>query len=389
MVTVIIAAAGQGKRMGGEGNKVFLPLAGKSILAHTIARFAVCSLVDEMIIVAASGEEAAVSKIARLEARNVPFKVVSGGVERQDSINNALLASSPAAKIILVHDGARPLVSDECIAAVIEGAHSFRAAVTAVPVKDTIKLASEELTVTETPERNRLWAVHTPQGFEASLLRRAYEDAARAGARGTDDASLVERLGVAVKLVAGSYENIKVTTPEDLRLAEALLKKREEKMMRVGMGYDVHCLVEGRKLILGGEEIPYEKGLDGHSDADVLLHAVKDALLGAAALGDIGRHFPDTDQAYKGASSMKLLARVGEILVENGYRVGNIDATIIAQRPKLAPYIPAMNKNIATVLGLPLSAVNVKATTTEGLGFAGKGEGIAANAVAVIFTLAD
>ncbi len=389
MVTVIIAAAGQGKRMGAEGNKVFLPLAGKSILAHTIARFAACELIDEMVIVAARGEEDEVSEIARRESPKVPCKIVSGGLERQDSINNALAASSAAAQIILVHDGARPLVSSECIEAVIRGARDFRAAVTAVPVKDTIKLAGEDLTVVKTPERSRLWAVHTPQGFEASLLRLAYQEAVKEGVRATDDASLVERMGVAVKLVGGSYENIKVTTPEDLRLAEALLKKKEEKLMRVGMGYDVHCLVEGRKLILGGEEIPYEKGLDGHSDADVLLHAVKDALLGAAALGDIGRHFPDTDQTYKGASSLKLLARVGEILAENGYRIGNIDATIIAQRPKLASYIPAMNRNIATVLSLPLSAVNVKATTTEGLGFAGKGEGIAANAVALIFASAD
>ncbi|WP_428845493.1 2-C-methyl-D-erythritol 2,4-cyclodiphosphate synthase [Azotosporobacter soli] len=154
--------------------------------------------------------------------------------------------------------------------------------------------------------------------------------------------------------------------------------------MRIGMGYDVHRLVVGRKLILGGEEIPYEKGLDGHSDADVLLHAIKDALLGAAGLGDIGRHFPDTDMQYKGASSLKLLARVGEILQENGYRVNNIDATVIAQKPKLANYIPAMNRNIARVLQIPPEAVNVKATTTEGLGFAGTGEGMAAQAIASI-----
>ncbi|WP_232199138.1 2-C-methyl-D-erythritol 2,4-cyclodiphosphate synthase [Thermosinus carboxydivorans] len=154
--------------------------------------------------------------------------------------------------------------------------------------------------------------------------------------------------------------------------------------MRVGIGYDVHRLVVGRKLILGGVEIPYEYGLEGHSDADVLLHAIKDALLGAAALGDIGRHFPDTDPRYKGASSLKLLARVKEILAENGYETGNVDATVIAQKPKLAPYIAQMNANIARVLGIDVDRVNVKATTTEGLGFAGRGEGIAAQAVATV-----
>lgn len=380
MVTVIIAAAGQGKRMGGEKNKILLPLEGESIIARTIRQIAACPEVDEIVLVAAAGEEEQLAAIAAKAGGKRPCKVVAGGKERQDSIANALAATNKDAEVILVHDGARPLVTPECVSEIIAAARKYQAAVTAVPVKDTIKSADEQAMVTATPERSTLWAVHTPQGFAADLLRAAYDKAGREKILATDDAALVELLGVKVKLVRGSYQNIKVTTPEDLAVASALLAK-EEKKMRVGMGYDVHRLVVGRKLILGGEEIPFEKGLDGHSDADVLLHAIKDAMLGAAALGDIGRHFPDTDDAYKGASSLKLLHRVGEILSEHGYAVNNIDATIIAQRPKLATFIPAMNRNIADTLGIEIDAVNVKATTTEGLGFAGTGEGIAAQAI--------
>jgi 2-C-methyl-D-erythritol 4-phosphate cytidylyltransferase/2-C-methyl-D-erythritol 2,4-cyclodiphosphate synthase len=228
--------------------------------------------------------------------------------------------------------------------------------------------------------------VQTPQAFDRELLVTAYNQAMKDGYLGTDDAALVERLGIKVKFVPGNYQNIKITTPEDLQFAETVLGRRQEakNMIRAGIGYDVHCLVPERKLILGGVEIPYSFGLEGHSDADVLLHAIKDALLGAAALGDIGRHFPDTDGRYKGISSLKLLIKVREILSKNGYIVNNIDATIVAQKPKLAPYIAQMNANIAAALGVDGRKINVKATTTEGLGFTGQGQGIAAYATATI-----
>ena len=196
----------------------------------------------------------------------------------------------------------------------------------------------------------------------------------------TDDCSLFELTGRPVQLTQGDYANLKITTREDLPRAE----QKEGNDMRIGHGYDVHRLVEGRKLILGGVEIPYEKGLLGHSDADVLLHAVMDAVLGAAALGDIGQHFPDNDPAYKGADSLALTREVARIIAEHGYKVGNIDATILCQRPKLAPHIPAMRRNIADAFGLPVDAVSVKATTEEHLGFTGEGLGIAAHAVALI-----
>ncbi|MBP2628308.1 MAG: 2-C-methyl-D-erythritol 4-phosphate cytidylyltransferase [Firmicutes bacterium] len=394
MVTAIVLAAGQGKRMNSSLNKVFMLLADQPILLHSVLTFSACPEVDNLVVVAAHDEVIHVENMLNSLTGIKPWQVVLGGSERQYSIANALKILSQTTDIVLVHDGARPLVNTQCINNVIQAATVHQAAVVAVPVKDTIKTVNDSGTVTGTPERHTLWSIQTPQGFNANILRQAYEQAAQDGYLGTDDASLVERIGARVKIVDGSYENIKVTTPEDLIIAEALMKGRinalynkeceAKNMVRFGMGYDVHKLVEGRKLILGGVEIPYVYGLDGHSDADVLLHGIKDALLGAAALGDIGKHFPDTDMSYKGVSSIILLERVREIIAEHGYIVNNIDATIVAERPKLAPYIPEMNQRIAIALQVEVGQVNVKATTTEGLGFAGKGTGIAAYAVASI-----
>lgn len=386
MVCVIIAAAGQGKRMGSSVNKVFLPLAGKSVLAHSVVAASAVRGVTHIIVTAAPEETATVFRLLAELALPVSWQVVAGGSERQYSIANALNVVPDNATMIIVHDGARPLAQTALFDQAVAAARQHQAAIAAVSVKDTIKAADDNGLVTGTPDRRTLWAVQTPQAFDAKVLKNAYQQAAQDGYLGTDDAALVERLGIAVKLVPGSYENLKITTPEDLRLAEVLLAKEQEvkTMIRSGIGYDVHRLVPERKLILGGVEIPYTLGLDGHSDADVLLHAIKDALLGAAGLGDIGRHFPDTDGRYKGISSLKLLVEVGAILNRHGYCVNNIDATIVAQKPKLAPYIAQMNQNIAEALQLTVGQVNVKATTTEGLGFAGQGQGMAAYATASI-----
>ncbi|MEL7634753.1 MAG: 2-C-methyl-D-erythritol 4-phosphate cytidylyltransferase [Sporomusa sphaeroides] len=386
MVCVIIAAAGQGKRMGSSVNKVFLPLAGKSVLAYSVLAASAARGVTHIVVTAAPEATATVSRLLAELALPVSWQVVAGGSERQYSIANALSVVPDNTAMIIVHDGARPLAQTALFDQAVAAARQHQAAIAAVPVKDTIKAADDAGLVTGTPDRRTLWAVQTPQAFSAKVLRSAYQQAAQDGYLGTDDAALVERLGIAVKLVPGSYENLKITTPEDLRLAEVLLAKEQEvkTMIRSGIGYDVHRLVPERKLILGGVEIPYTLGLDGHSDADVLLHAIKDALLGAAGLGDIGRHFPDTDGRYKGISSLKLLVEVGAILNRHGYCVNNIDATIVAQKPKLAPYIAQMNQNIAEALQLAVGQVNVKATTTEGLGFAGQGQGMAAYATASI-----
>jgi 2-C-methyl-D-erythritol 4-phosphate cytidylyltransferase/2-C-methyl-D-erythritol 2,4-cyclodiphosphate synthase len=257
-----------------------------------------------------------------------------------------------------------------------------------VPVKDTIKQAKggdgktvpEGCMVENTPDRSTLYAVQTPQCFDRAAYLAALDELDEASARlVTDDCSLFELTGRPVELVRGDYANIKITTREDLPRAGNGGKK-----MRIGHGYDVHRLVEGRKLILGGVEVPYEKGLLGHSDADVLAHAVMDAVLGAAALGDIGQHFPDTAEEYAGADSLMLARRVAEIVTGHGWRIGNIDATILCQRPKLAPHIPAMRAKLAEAFGMPVDAVSVKATTEEHLGFTGEGLGIAAHAVALI-----
>ena len=252
----------------------------------------------------------------------------------------------------------------------LEAAEKTGAAAPAVPVKDTIKLADDAGLVESTPPRQKLFAMQTPQCFDrAAYLALAGDEAV------TDDCQLFEQAGRPVQLVAGEYENYKITTPDDLK---------GETTMRIGHGYDVHKLVEGRDLILGGVKIPYEKGLLGHSDADVLTHAVMDALLGAAALGDIGKHFPDSDPAYKGADSLALARHVAALLAEQGYRPVNVDATILCQAPKLAPHIPAMAQNLAAALGMEPGAVSVKATTEEHLGFTGQGLGIAAHAVALL-----
>lgn len=388
MITAIIPAAGQGKRMNISKNKLFLTLYDQPLLVHSALALSMCPEINDLVIAVAEAELAEVRDMLSNVRGLKPWQVVVGGSERQYSIANALKAVSPDTKFILVHDGARPLIEPETISKLIAAIRRYKAAGIAVPVKDTIKKGDAEHFAVETPPRSTLWSMQTPQGFDAELLREAYKKAEMDNFLGTDDASLIERLGIRVKLVEGSYRNIKITTPEDLIVAEALLAKQEEKhgmkLPRIGMGYDVHQLVKGRDLVLGGVKIPYEFGLLGHSDADVLLHAVKDAMLGAAGLGDIGRHFPDTDEQYKGASSMMLLARVKEILAQSGFVVNNVDVTVVAQKPKLAPFIQEMNGNIAKTLGITPGQVNVKATTTEGLGFAGRREGIAAYAVVSI-----
>lgn len=394
-VTAVIAAAGSSRRMGGI-NKQYALLDGEPVLARSVRAFDLHPLIDDIIIVTLADDvEACRGRIVQGRGFRHVSAVIAGGAERQDSVRNALAAVSSDTDIVLIHDGARPLVTCDVITRVIEMCAARGAAIPAVPVRDTIKYAdisdgSEK--VTATPDRGKLRAVQTPQGFDLKLLRRAY-DSCSPDAFFTDDASLVEALGEEVYIVAGDDANIKITAPQDLRTAEQLLHTVPGSapppppfafVQRTGIGYDVHAFAENRRLILGGVDIPHQYGLLGHSDADVLVHAVMDALLGAAALGDIGIHFPDTDPQYKGASSLVLLARVAELLHENHWRIVNIDAVVIAQRPKISPYISLMKKNMAEVLKISESAINIKGTTTERLGFTGREEGIASQAAALI-----
>ena len=369
-VTAIIVAAGASRRMGFDKLSYRLP-DGRTVLETSYALFAAHPAVDELVLVA-GGNRPQCEAIAA--ACPKPCTVVQGGATRADSVRSGLAAAK--GQLVAIHDAARPFASAEIITAALQAAAESGAAAPAVPVKDTIKVADKDGKVVATPDRATLYAVQTPQCFDRVLYLQALETVSGEKASlVTDDCSLFELAGLPVTLTAGDYANLKITTKEDLQ---------KEKTMRIGHGYDVHRLVEDRKLILGGVEVPYEKGLLGHSDADVLLHAVMDAVLGAAALGDIGQHFPDTDPAYKGADSLALTREVAKIIAAHGYKVGNIDATILCQRPKLAPHIPAMRQNIADAFGLPLDAVSVKATTEEHLGFTGEGLGIAAHAVALI-----
>lgn len=370
-IAVIIAAAGSGKRMGSSVPKQFLKIGGKPILFKTALAFSRNSLIDGFFVV--TGKE--YIKETEEAVGNLPkFKGISeGGAERQDSVYNGLKALNGEYEYVLIHDGARPFVSQDIIVRVIEKTAEKGAAVACVPVKDTIKVVSEDGVFEKTLNRSVLQSIQTPQGFKTGLIMQAYEKAFEDGYYGTDDAALAERMGIPVYKVDGSYENIKITTKEDMPME-----------CRAGTGYDVHRFEKGRKLILGGVEIPYDMGLLGHSDADVLVHAVMDALLGAAAMGDIGRLFPDTDPAFEGADSLRLLEHVGKLLEEQGYTIGNIDATVIAQAPKLMPYIDEMKINIAETLKISHNKVNVKATTTEKLGFTGRKEGIASEAVCIL-----
>ena len=369
-VTAIIVAAGASRRMGFDKLSYRLP-DDQTVLEKSCAALAAHPAVTQLVLVAGANRETC-ERIAQRCPK--PCVVVAGGETRADSVRHGLEVAS--GELVAIHDAARPFVSQAVITAALQAAAQTGAAAPAVPVKDTIKVADADGRVQNTPDRATLYAVQTPQCFSRKLYLEALERVTGEKAHlVTDDCSLFELADFPVTLTQGDYENYKITTKEDLQ---------KEKTMRIGHGYDVHRLVEGRKLILGGVDIPYEKGLLGHSDADVLLHAIMDAVLGAAALGDIGKHFPDTDPAYKGADSLALTRAVAKLIAEHGYTVGNIDATILCQAPKLAPHIAAMRQNIADAFGVSLDAVSVKATTEEHLGFTGEGLGIAAHAVALL-----
>ena len=381
---VIIAAAGSGKRMGGGIPKQYGNLGGMSILARAVKAFADLKEIYQITIV--TNEDyinRCRSELSNLGLMSKVREILPGGQQRQDSIYNAVRRLPDEVDLVLVHDGVRPFVTGELIRRTIEAARVYGAAVVGVPVKDTIKMVEENI-LTKTLDRKHLYSVQTPQGFRRDMLVRAYDEAYRENYYGTDDAFLVEKTGEKIYIVKGDYNNIKITTMEDILFGEAILRGQIEEGLRIGTGHDVHQLVHGRKLILGGVEIPFERGLLGHSDADVLIHAIMDALLGAAAMGDIGRHFPDSDESYRGISSLLLLKRVRQLITEKGYEVGNIDATVVAQRPKISPYINEMIFKIAEVLGLAEDQINIKGTTTEKLGFCGREEGIAAQASVII-----
>lgn len=380
---MLVAAAGGSTRMGCP--KQTISLCGEPVLLHTLRALESAAAVDGIVLIARPEDRMGFAALAQENGIRKLLAVVEGGTSRQQSVERGLAALPPETTLVGIHDGARPLVSAALVDAVVAAAQETGAAAAAIPVRDTLKRADRDRIILATVERESLWRVQTPQVFDRVTYGRALAAATAAGRDYTDDCQLMEAMGQPVRLVPGEEANLKLTAPADVPLAQAILQQRkEEKGMRIGHGYDVHRLVEGRPLILGGVTVPFDRGLLGHSDADVLTHAVMDALLGAAALGDIGGLFPDTDPAYAGADSLRLLVRVIDRLRQAGYAPVNIDATVLAQQPKLKPYIPAMRQRLAEACGLPAAAVSVKATTEEGLGFTGSLEGIAAHAVCLI-----
>lgn len=380
----LIPAGGAGKRLKSHIAKQYLLLDALPILVHTLKVFQKSKEIDK-IILALPPEDLVYMRQELAEKYGLTkVNAVASGQERQDSVRNCLMAIEDECGLVVIHDAVRPFVTEELIEQVIAAARDTGAAISGVRIKDTVKEVKESSMIETTVPRHSLWLAQTPQVFEYELIKKAYKTAYDDNFYGTDDASLVERMGEKVKIVEGSYENIKITTNEDMLIADALMQKGNKVALRSGFGYDSHRFVTDRKLILGGVEIPYEKGLYGHSDADALIHAICDALLGAAGAGDIGRHFPDNNPDYKNISSMILLEKVKKMIKSKSFTVTNIDATVVMEQPKLAPYAAQIVSNLARVLKISENCINIKAKTNEGMGFTGRNEGVAVFAVATL-----
>ena len=399
----LLPCAGSGSRSGQSRPKQYAPLAGQALVAHTLAALTAVHRLAATLVVLAPDDAMFETQVPGFEgARGWVARV--GGASRADTVANGLAElrqrGAGPDDWVLVHDAARCLVRAEWVDQLIDAcSHDAVGGLLAMPVADTLK--AETLgRAAATVDRQGKWAAQTPQMFRLGLLEQALLAARQSGAAITDEASAVEALGQTPLLVSGQAENFKVTWPADFSLAERLLQSapptqggsqtRDQPTptawpgLRLGEGWDVHQLVAGRPLMLGGIQVPHSHGLLGHSDADALLHAITDALFGAAALGDIGRHFPDTDPVFKGADSGVLLAECGRRVRATGWSIVNIDATIVAQAPKLAPHLPAMVARIAELLALQPSQVNVKAKTAEKMGPVGEGLAIEARAVCLL-----
>jgi 2-C-methyl-D-erythritol 4-phosphate cytidylyltransferase/2-C-methyl-D-erythritol 2,4-cyclodiphosphate synthase len=392
-VAAIIPAAGSGSRMGLSSPKQFFELFGTPILIHTLMAFQYADAVGQIVVVAPQDNCSQVAELVHEYELDKVVKIVAGGRRRQDSVQAGLEVLPDEVEIVLVHDGVRPFVPVSVIEKCIEVADKEGAAMAAIPVKDTLKAVLPDGEVEHTINREGVWQAQTPQAARLPLLRKSFADAAKdRGFTATDEASLLERIKVPVKVVEGSEKNIKITRPEDLFLAQAILMESKgdinflegSRDYRIGYGYDAHTLVDGRPLVLGGVKVSHARGLLGHSDADVLIHALCDAMLGAVAMGDIGQHFPDTDKKYKNISSLKILTIVSGLVDELGYKLHNADITVVAEKPKLAPHIDEMVENLAEVIGTDQDNLNIKATTTEGMGFEGREEGISSYAVVLL-----
>lgn len=378
----LVVAAGRGRRIGGETPKQYLPLGGQPMLRRSLSAFLSHDGIDAVTAVIRPDDR------ALFDAASAGLDVlppVAGGATRRESVLRGLESlETSAPERVLIHDGARPLVTADIIDRVLAALDEAPGAIAALPVTDTLKRGAEGR-IEATVARAGLWRAQTPQGFRFAEILKAHRAAWKAdsGAEFTDDAAVAEQAGLSLVLVAGSEENIKVTTEEDFRRAERLAAASAGEL-RVGMGFDAHRFGPGDHVWLCGLRIPHEQALSGHSDADVGLHALTDALLGTIGAGDLGRHFPPSDPKWRGASSDGFLRFAGELVAARGGRIVNLDLTLICESPRIDPHRDAMIARIAEILGVPRDRVSVKATTTEEMGFTGRGEGIAAQAVAAV-----
>ena len=393
-VTAIIAAGGRGQRFGSAVPKQLIPVADRAILERTVALFLTHPQIDEVVV--ALPAEVASDPPAYLTGASKPIRIVEGGARRQDSVARAFQAISAQTELVVVHDAARPFASADLVSRTIAAAAGTGAALAALPARDTVKRArpvsgqpspeggvDRDRLVAETLPRESIYLAQTPQAFTRDVLRQALA-LGEQGADATDEASLAERAGFAVRIVDGEPSNLKITTPDDLATAEEIARRTAAPTGRAGTGYDLHRLVPGRPLAIGGIVVPSPVGPHAHSDGDVVCHAVIDALFGAANLGDIGREFPDTDPRWKDAPSLDLLARAAARLEEHGFEVENVDVTVVLEKPKLRDHIDAMCRAVASALGIDRSRVSIKGKTNEGMDAVGRGEAIAAHAIALV-----
>lgn len=407
-VSAIIVAGGRGERLGGTVPKQFLEVGGRSLLQRSVDALAASPLVSEVIVVVpATYVEQVSSTLATTGSR---LRVTAGGSRRQDSVAAGFDLVGADVDVVLVHDAARAFVKPDLIARVVAQAGAHGAAIAALRVRDTVKRgvqSGDVVVVAETIPRESVHLAQTPQGFTRQVLAEAVA-LGRSGREATDEAALAEAAGHVVILVEGDPDNIKVTTPADLPVADAIARQidrdeRREAMpveddttralpsratlpFRIGIGYDSHRFQAGRPLILGGVRVPSDRGLIGHSDADAVCHAVTDAVLGAACLGDIGKLFPDNDPRWKDADSIGMLEGAMARVRAAGYRVGNVDLVVICERPKIGPHALAMRERLAGVLGVPPGDISIKGKTNEGVDAIGRGEALAVHAVAILLS---
>ncbi len=383
---VVVVAAGRGTRMGGALPKQYQPLAGRPVLQRTLARLAAHPRLGEIVVVIHPGDRDRAAPLLPPGARLVP-----GGATRAASVAAGLAALPDGLGHVLIHDAARPLVTAALIDRVLDALAEAPAAAPALPVTDALWREDGAGGVAGAVARAGLWRAQTPQGFALPAIRAAH---AAAPAEAADDVEVARAAGLAVRIVPGEESNIKITLPEDMARAARFLAAQEEEgradmEVRLGNGYDVHRFGPGEAVMLCGVRVPHDRALQGHSDADVGMHAIADAIYGALAEGDIGRHFPPSDPQWKGAASDIFLRHAGDLVAARGYRIGNVDCTLVCERPKIGPHAAAMQARLAEILGIAAGRVSVKATTSERLGFTGREEGIAALATVTLIGGAD